>query len=134
MAEHPSRALASRLETGRPVVVQTHDYPDIDAVASAWALATLLETRGFSASCRYRGELRSRSLRILIDELGIGLAPASDGERKRQLIVVDGSPENGNVSLAPGKPDRRHRPSLQIGRVESPPISTSAPSWPPARR
>lgn len=101
MAEH-LRALASRLETGRPVVVQTHDYPDIDAVASAWALARLLETLGFSASCRYRGELRSRSLRILIEELGIGLAPASDGEQERQLIVVDGSPENGNVTLAPG--------------------------------
>ncbi len=97
------RELASHLEGRRPVAVQTHDYPDIDAVASAWALARLLERRGFSATCCYRGELRSRSLRILIDELGIDLAQASDSAAERQLIVVDGSPANGNVSLGYGE-------------------------------
>lgn len=95
--------LTSRLEAGRPVVVQTHDYPDIDAVASAWALARLLEMRGFSSSCCYRGELRSRSLRLLIEELGIGLSQECEGATKRQYIVVDGSPGNGNVSLGSGE-------------------------------
>lgn len=102
MAERFSE-LASRLDARRRVAVQTHDYPDIDAVASAWALARLLERRGFSAACCYRGELRSRSLRILVDELGIDLALASDAVPERQIIVVDGSPENGNVSLGSGE-------------------------------
>lgn len=96
-------ALAGLLEARRPVAVQTHDYPDIDAVASAWGLASLLRRRGFSAACRYRGELRSRSLRSLIYELDIDLAPVSEGEPELQVIVVDGSPANGNVSLAAGE-------------------------------
>jgi len=102
MAERLS-ALASRLEAGRPIAVQTHDYPDIDAVASAWGLAGLLRSRGFSAACCYRGELRSRSLKKLIEKLGIDLAPASDGGSGLQIIVVDGSPGNGNVTLSGGE-------------------------------
>jgi nanoRNase/pAp phosphatase (c-di-AMP/oligoRNAs hydrolase) len=95
--------LASLLEAQRPVAVQTHDYPDIDAVASAWGLASLLRRRGFSAACCYRGELTSRSLRSLIFELGIDLAPASGSGQNAQVIIVDGSPANGNVSLAAGQ-------------------------------
>ncbi len=95
--------LISCLAAYRPVAVQTHDYPDIDAVASAWGLASLLRRRGFPVVCCYRGELRSRSLRILVDELGIALSQAHEDEPKRQLIVVDGSPGNGNVSLVAGE-------------------------------
>ncbi len=102
MAERLS-ALASCLEARRPVAVQTHDYPDIDAVASAWGLAALLRRRGFTASCCYRGELRSRSLTSLVEKLGIELLPAPDGGPELQMIVVDGSPGNGNVTLAEGE-------------------------------
>lgn len=99
MAERLS-ALAASLDPRRPVAVQTHDFPDIDAVASAWGLAGLLRRRGFLATCRYRGDLRSRSLKRLIEALDIGLLPAVDGEAGLQVIVVDGSPGNGNVTLA----------------------------------
>jgi nanoRNase/pAp phosphatase (c-di-AMP/oligoRNAs hydrolase) len=93
-------ALISRLEKRRPVAVQTHDYPDIDAVGSAWGLGCLLRRHGFSATCVYRGELRSRSLANLIENLGIDIAPAARLSPKLQVIVVDGSPGNGNVTLA----------------------------------
>jgi nanoRNase/pAp phosphatase (c-di-AMP/oligoRNAs hydrolase) len=95
-------ALLSALDPGRPALVQTHDYPDIDAVASAWALAELLRREGRSSSCAYRGEIRSRSLRRLVGELGISIG-AADSERGRPcVVVVDGSPGNGNVTLADG--------------------------------
>jgi len=97
------RALLSLLEARRPVVVQTHDYPDIDAVASAWGLAELLRLRGYSAESCYVGELRSRSLKTLIAELGIELRPAQGLGSGPQVLVVDGSPANGNVSLAGGE-------------------------------
>jgi nanoRNase/pAp phosphatase (c-di-AMP/oligoRNAs hydrolase) len=98
MAE-PFRTLSSLLSSRRPVAVQTHDFPDIDAAASAWGLARLLSLRGFEASCSYRGELRSRSLKNLVAWLRIGLVPADSLEPGSQVIVVDGSPGNGNVSL-----------------------------------
>ena len=104
-AAGPFARLVGLLDTGRPVVIQTHDYPDIDAVASAWALAELLRLRGFAASSVYRGEIRSRSLSRLIEELGIRIAsfaPGSPAGASSQIITVDGSPANGNVSLVPG--------------------------------
>jgi len=102
-------ALLSCLDPRRPAAVLTHDYPDIDAVASAWALAALLRAQGRDAACFRRGETRSRSLGRLVEELGIEIGDASgdvegDGREgaRRQLVVVDGSPANGNVSLPDG--------------------------------
>lgn len=96
--------LLGRLDPREPVVVQTHDYPDIDAVASAWALAELLARRGCASASAYRGEIRSRSLKRLIAELGIAISPsAGELSSNPQIVVVDGSPANGNVSLLPGR-------------------------------
>jgi nanoRNase/pAp phosphatase (c-di-AMP/oligoRNAs hydrolase) len=101
-------ALAAVLDRDRPVFVQTHDFPDLDAVASAWALADLLSRRGFTTHCLYRGRIRSRSLGRLVRELCHSLSDhvpetlsATPGG-EAQLVVVDGSPSNGNVSLFPG--------------------------------
>ncbi len=97
--------LAGLLDPGARTVVQTHDYPDIDAVASAWAIAELLRLRGREASVAHRGTIRSRSLARLVTELGIGIS--DEGEEPagaaRDIIVVDGSPDNGNVTLFPGR-------------------------------
>lgn len=115
--------LSALLDRDSPVLVQTHDYPDIDAVASAWGLAELLGRRGFLAECSYRGKIRARSLARLVAELGLPLldepsplaergaagaeAPggpaAARRARTRQIVVVDASPSNGNVSLYEGE-------------------------------
>ncbi len=95
-------ALLSGLDSRRPTTVLTHDYPDIDAAASAWALAALLRREGREASCSCRGELRSRSLRRLVEELGIEIGGEGSGAGG-QLVVVDGSPANGNVTLPEGE-------------------------------
>jgi nanoRNase/pAp phosphatase (c-di-AMP/oligoRNAs hydrolase) len=111
-------ALLSALVPGRPALVQTHDYPDIDAVASAWALAELLRLQGRDAACAYRGEMRSRSLRRLVAALGIGIGPAGDARGRPSVVVVDGSPANGNVTLADGELAAvidHHRPSGETG-------------------
>ncbi|HRY54127.1 MAG TPA: DHH family phosphoesterase, partial [Spirochaetia bacterium] len=102
-AAAPFAALLGRLDPRRPVLVQTHDYPDIDAVASAWALSGLLARRGYSASAAYRGEIRSRSLARLVEVLGIEIAGSSPAGDRAQLLVVDGAPANGNVSLFAGE-------------------------------
>lgn len=94
--------LLGLIDPGRPLLLQTHDYPDIDAVASAWALSELLGRRGFTAAIGYRGEIRSRSLVRLISELGIHLTVPQSENARAQVIVVDGSPSNGNVELFQG--------------------------------
>lgn len=98
-------ALASALDPGRPLVIQTHDFPDLDAVASAWGLAALLSRRGFRPACAYRGRIRSRSLASLVTQLGLSILnelPSPPAKAARQIIVVDGSPMNGNVTLFEG--------------------------------
>jgi len=95
-------ALLGLIDPKRPILLQTHDYPDIDAVASAWAFAELLRRRGFSVALGYRGEIRSRSLMRLIAEMGMTIDAAPSGVEQAQVIVVDGSPTNGNVELFPG--------------------------------
>lgn len=99
-------ALVSALDPARPLVIQTHDFPDLDAVASAWGLSLLLARRGLASACVYRGRIRSRSLASLVSQLGLNIAnevmPRPEKGRL-QLIVVDGSPVNGNVSLFDGE-------------------------------
>jgi len=95
--------LLALLDPAQPVRVQTHDYPDLDALASAWGLASLLETRGLRARACYRGPIRSRSLSRLIAELDIGFDENPASGEDSQILVVDGSPANGNVSLVRGR-------------------------------
>ncbi|MEI6874205.1 MAG: DHH family phosphoesterase [Spirochaetota bacterium] len=95
--------LLSLLDRGQPVAVQTHDYPDLDAVASAWGLARLLATKGFSARPCYRGTIRSRSLTKMVAELHIELGEDRLPCPSTQVIIVDGSPANGNVSPIEGR-------------------------------
>lgn len=96
-------ALTALLKPGRGIVVQTHDFPDLDAVASAWGLAELLKRKGFEAKCFYRGRIRSRSLSRLVSELGVSVYNSLPALPSPQVIVVDGSPANGNVSLFEGE-------------------------------
>jgi nanoRNase/pAp phosphatase (c-di-AMP/oligoRNAs hydrolase) len=83
------------------LVIQTHDFPDHDAAASAFALGRLLNLKGYAVSLLYRGVIRSYSLKTMISELRIpltridGMAP--EPLRSRPCIVVDGNPANSNA-------------------------------------
>lgn len=39
------------------VYIQTHNFPDPDAIASAYGLKRLLETRGVNAAICYKGKI-----------------------------------------------------------------------------
>jgi nanoRNase/pAp phosphatase (c-di-AMP/oligoRNAs hydrolase) len=83
------------------IVIQTHDYPDHDAVAAAYGLAQLLLRFDFTAEILYRGVIRSHSLKTMVNELHIailrvpGMAPPE--LRNQPCIVVDGNPANTNA-------------------------------------
>jgi nanoRNase/pAp phosphatase (c-di-AMP/oligoRNAs hydrolase) len=85
----------------RRVVIQTHNFPDHDAMASAFALGQLLERFGFSPKLMYRGIIRSYSLWSMISELAISITRAADMANKEwrtvPCIVVDGNPTNANA-------------------------------------
>ena len=89
------------LDRKRPVIIQTHDYPDHDAVASGFSLLRLLEEQGFSCSFCYGRDIHDFSVTSIIEDLGIPLKQASSlrfgGEE--QIILVDGIAGNRNVTI-----------------------------------
>lgn len=100
----PFRALLGNLDPARPVLVQTHDFPDHDAVGAAYGLSELLKRRNLACSIAYGGAIQSRSLTAMIDRLSIAL-DRIDGSRTfpdAQTIVVDGSPAGGAVREVAG--------------------------------
>lgn len=84
------------------MVIQAHDFPDHDAIASAWALANLLRRKGFTVSVTAAGPIGGISLTALMDRLSIALEPFREDD-SRQVITVDGSPANGTVKKAAGQ-------------------------------
>lgn len=97
-------SLVEQLDPKRPVVVQAHDFPDHDAVGTAFALTRLLERNELSVQLAYGGLIQSDSLRDAIDALNIEILPIRELELSEdvQLIVVDGFAGNSNMTGSNG--------------------------------
>jgi nanoRNase/pAp phosphatase (c-di-AMP/oligoRNAs hydrolase) len=88
----------------RPVYVQTHDFPDHDAVASAFGMQGVLARRGIPSRIVYAGDLQRDSLRRMIRDLGIDVTPAGEVRMSPAdpIVIVDGCKGNKNVTDLPG--------------------------------
>ncbi len=88
----------------RPVFVQTHDFPDHDAVASAYGLQGVLQRSGVPSRIVYAGDLQRDSLRRMIRDLGIETVPAADVSMAPAdpVVIVDGCKGSKNVTDLPG--------------------------------
>lgn len=100
--------LLAVLDVNRAVLIQAHDFPDHDAVATAFALGQLLESRNIFPTLCYGGEIQSDSLREAIDRLGINIYSSYELKKERsdldeaQIIIVDGFAGNSNMTGIPG--------------------------------
>jgi nanoRNase/pAp phosphatase (c-di-AMP/oligoRNAs hydrolase) len=85
----------------KPVLIQTHDYPDHDAVAAAFGLQQLLLRFNVHPHIVYRGIIQSHSLWTMISELNISLMRIEelvpDHLKNVPCIIVDGNPNNTNA-------------------------------------
>jgi nanoRNase/pAp phosphatase (c-di-AMP/oligoRNAs hydrolase) len=90
--------------TRRPVYVQTHDFPDHDAVASAFGMQGVLRRAGVPSRIVYGGDLQRDSLRRMIRDLGIEISPAGDVAMTPSdpIVIVDGCKGSRNVTDLPG--------------------------------
>lgn len=82
------------------IYIQAHNYPDHDAVASAFALQRLLAKFDVTAHIIYEGDIQRDSLKRMIRELNIevGEHTAHDLREEHSIIVVDGCKGNKNVT------------------------------------
>ncbi len=98
------RELLGVIGTRRPVFVQTHDFPDHDAIASAFGMQGVLARSGVPSRIVYHGDLQRDSLRRMIRDLGIEALPAASVEMGAAdpVLIVDGCKGSKNVTDLPG--------------------------------
>lgn len=104
------------------VIIQAHDFPDHDAVGSAFALAYLLRKKGFSPLITYQGFIDRVSLHNLIAWLDIPIAKAHllDLKPSDKIIVVDGCIGEKNVTDLPG---------LEVGVIDHHQVVAPKYTW-----
>lgn len=93
-------ALVKLVEGEKQIYIQTHDYPDHDAVATAFGLQQLLEQKGIASFLIYEGEIQRSSLKEMISRLGINIQhcsayPLTPNDK---IIIVDGCKGNKNIT------------------------------------
>jgi nanoRNase/pAp phosphatase (c-di-AMP/oligoRNAs hydrolase) len=98
------RELLGVIGERRPVYVQTHDFPDCDAVASAFGMQRLLAGVQVPSRIVHGGDIQRDSLRRMIHDLGIEVVSASrvSMDARDVIVIVDGCKGSRNVSELPG--------------------------------
>ena len=90
------------------IVIQCHDNPDADAIASGYALYIYLQAQGKNVSLIYGGYniIRKSNLVMMVKELEIPIEYVrnmSEAEPAELLVTVDCQYGEGNVTLYPAK-------------------------------
>ncbi len=82
------------------IYVQTHNFPDHDAVASAFGLQYLLSNMGVKSYLIYEGEIQRDSLVQMIEQLNIDITHNNEHklEEDHKIVIVDGCKGNKNVT------------------------------------
>lgn len=87
---------------GHPVYIQTHNFPDPDAIASAYGLQKLLEMYGVESVLCYDGRIDKLSASKMLDAFQIRMLPyeslISDMQETDRIICVDTQKHAGNVT------------------------------------
>lgn len=82
------------------VYIQTHNFPDPDAIASAYGLQQLLKHRGIRSSICYLGKIDRYSTNRMIEVLNIKINDVdtlSSLTEEDEIILVDAQKGNANI-------------------------------------
>ncbi|MBP5264141.1 MAG: DHH family phosphoesterase [Lachnospiraceae bacterium] len=86
---------------GPKVYVQTHNFPDPDAIGSAFGLAKLLEHFGIEPTLCYAGRIDKLSTSRMLDEFGVKIYSydeiKDDMKETDPIICVDSQKNGGNI-------------------------------------
>ncbi|MGN0316620.1 MAG: bifunctional oligoribonuclease/PAP phosphatase NrnA [Lachnospira sp.] len=82
------------------VYIQTHNFPDPDAVACAYAMQELLKVKGVQSEICYKGNIDRTVVASMVRELGIPMTEYPDEfgpEETDEIILVDAQKGNSNI-------------------------------------
>ena len=102
-----TKRLEGLLETvkGHRVFIQTHNFPDPDALASAFGLQRLLGYFGIKAEIIYQGAVSKASIAGMVSNFGIVMTEidkVEDMTADDYIITVDSQPNNTNIAESRG--------------------------------
>lgn len=82
------------------IVVQCHDNPDADAIASGFGVYTYLKEQGKQVRFVYGGRyvIQKSNLTLMVSELGIPIEYVDELEKPELLVTVDCQYGEGNVT------------------------------------
>lgn len=85
---------------GKHVFIQTHNFPDPDAISSAYGLKILLDTYGVKSTICYKGKIDRYSMMRFIEYLDtpiVNMDELSYMKGSDEIILVDGQKGNSNL-------------------------------------
>lgn len=93
--------------SGKHVYIQTHNFPDPDALGSGFGLRYLLSIHGISATLCAKGEIDRFNTEKMIEMFNIPISfcdrEFSNINDQSEIILIDSQYGNGNVKIEKGK-------------------------------
>ena len=83
------------------VFIQTHNFPDPDAISSAFALQQFLHHHGVDTSICYDGRIDRLSAKKMLDTFGISMFSKMELSHMKEsdyIVLVDSQKKNSNVT------------------------------------
>lgn len=91
----------AELLRGHRVIIQTHDFPDPDAIATACGLSELLKWQGIDSKICYYGRIEKTNTKMAASILDIPIYNAeelTDLTEDDYVVTVDGQKDNSNFT------------------------------------
>lgn len=86
---------------GHKVFLQTHNFPDPDALASAFGMQVFLKAHGVKTTICYAGKIEKNSTKRMIDEFGIEavyIDDIKDMSKEDYIVTIDSQKYNSNIT------------------------------------
>lgn len=86
---------------GKHIYIQTHNFPDPDALGSAYGLSRLLEHFHVSSTLCYDGKIDMLSSKRILEEFRIEILPKHELHEmtaESPIVLVDSQKEGGNIT------------------------------------
>ena len=83
------------------VYLQTHNFPDPDALAAAFGMQEFLRANGVDTTICYAGKIEKNSTKRMIDEFGIDVVHIDDLPHmveKDYIVTIDAQKYNSNIT------------------------------------
>ncbi|MDF2803352.1 MAG: phosphoesterase RecJ domain protein [Anaerocolumna sp.] len=95
----------ARTITNNHVFIQTHNYPDQDALASSFGLQILLESKNIKSTICYSGQIDKYNTQKMVELLPMNILNNEEFSMKEEdeIILVDSQKGNRNVFTFPGR-------------------------------